>query len=193
MHLIVGLGNPGTEYEGTRHNLGFAVIDAIAEFCGIRLRAGKGEFLIGSKGTGGDRLLLMKPLTYVNNSGEAVSDALRLYGLSPAQLLVVVDDFHLPLGTLRLRPAGSDGGHNGLYSIIYQTQTDEFPRLRCGIGGEMKPERKSDTAQFVLSAFAAGEQKTVHRMIVRARDAALTVVTEGLEAAMSRFNTPETK
>ena len=186
MHLIVGLGNPGAEYDGTRHNLGFAVVDAIAEFCGIQLRAGKGEFIIGSKITGGDRLLLMKPLTYVNNSGEAVSDALISYGLSVEQLLVVVDDFHLPLGMLRLRPRGSDGGHNGLYSIIYHTQTDAFPRLRCGVGSEMMPE--GEMSQFVLSAFRSDEQKTVERMISRARDAALTTVTESLESAMSRFN-----
>ena len=188
MFVIVGLGNPGSEYEGTRHNLGFAVIDALAKKLGVNFRPGRGEFVIGFSNTGDKEIALLKPLTYMNNSGIAVKEIVEWYKTSLNDLLVVTDDFHLPLGTLRMRLKGSDGGHNGLYSVIYQLQSDEFPRMRCGIGSESMPKNKKEIADFVLSPFEKQEREIVQDLIQRAQEAALVTATDGIETAMNRFN-----
>jgi len=188
MLAIIGLGNPGSEYDGTRHNVGFAVLDAITESLHVRLRADRGEYLIGSRILGQQEMVLVKPLTYMNNSGLAVKEIVQTYNFPLSQALIVVDDFHLPLGTIRLRMNGTDGGHNGLYSIIYHLQSGDFPRLRCGIGGRTMPVNKKEMARYVLSPFDKDEQPAVKNMIERARDAAIAAATENIESAMSRFN-----
>ena len=188
MFVIVGLGNPGSEYDGTRHNLGFAVVDTLAEKEHIYFRDGRGEYLEGSKRISGIEILLIKPCTFMNNSGDAVRDVVARHEVEPHNVLVIADDFQIPLGTLRLRRSGSDGGHNGLYSIIYHLQSDEFPRLRCGIGSESMPKNKNEMARFVLSPFDTNERTVVKNMADRASDAALITATEGIETAIRRFN-----
>lgn len=186
--LIVGLGNPGREYEGTRHNLGFDV----ADLCALKLRCswkpGKGDYLIAAPSGGQGLLTVAKPMTYMNNSGQAVVELLERHPVSPNRLLVVVDDLALPLGSIRMRPRGSDGGHNGLRSIIYHLGSDEFPRLRCGIRREATPSGES-SAEFVLSRFEPDERDTVTDMVERAAGACVEFAEAGLERAMNRFNT----
>lgn len=188
MHVVVGLGNPGYEYEHTRHNIGFAVADAVAQKLAIRFQAGPGEYYVALGRWKRTDILLIKPVTYMNNSGIAVKEIMDLYDLQCSQLLTVVDDFQLPLGVLRIRKKGSDGGHNGLASIIYHLQSDEFPRLRCGIRSDAMPQRKSELTGFVLTAFDRAERELVRAMVDRASLAALAVATEGLENAMNQFN-----
>jgi len=136
---VAGLGNPGSRYEGTRHNLGFRVIDGICRRLRVSLRQTSGPALTGVIVSGGTECHLLKPLTYMNNSGESVAEEIRRHGIGPDRLLVVVDDLALPLGAIRIRPGGSDGGHNGLASVIEQLGTTEFPRLRMGIAGAQLP------------------------------------------------------
>jgi PTH1 family peptidyl-tRNA hydrolase len=186
---IIGLGNPGSEYEGTRHNIGFAVVDGLAKKLNVNLRSGRGEYAIGLTAIGEQKLALVKPLTYMNNSGIAVREIIEWYKVSIQDLIIITDDFHLPLGTLRLRLKGSDGGHNGLYSIINHLQSDEFPRMRCGIESISMPKNKKEMANFVLSPFDKIESDTVHGMIDRAQTAAIAAATDGVETAMNRFNT----
>ena len=149
---------------------------------------GEGDCLIGFGTHGQTRVGLLKPLTYMNNSGSAVTDIRTRYNAPLQKLLVICDDFQLPLGTLRLRSRGSDGGHNGLYSIIYHLHSDEFPRLRLGIAGESTPSNKSFMADYVLSTFSEKEKETVQTMVACASDAALAVLDHGLENAMNQFN-----
>jgi peptidyl-tRNA hydrolase, PTH1 family len=188
VRALVGLGNPGSEYEGTRHNIGFAVVDALSSLLKIRLSGRGRNYRLGEGAIGEERVLLLQPLTYMNNSGEAVREIVEAYRLELQSLLVIVDDFHLPLGAIRIRLKGSDGGHNGLYSIIEQLQSDNFPRLRCGIGGESMPSDNREMAHYVLSPFEKQEQDAVRDLTLRARDAAVVAVSEGFEAAVSRFN-----
>lgn len=189
MFLIVGLGNPGSEYEDTRHNIGFSVLDAIATNYKVYFKAGRGEFLKAEFTDGGEDILLIKPLTYMNNSGIAVIEVLEHYDeLRNNRMLVVYDDFQLPLGAVRIRQAGSDGGHNGLGSIIYHLQSDEFPRLRCGIKSESMPSTRDDKVDFVLSKFTAGELPAVRTMIQKASEACMAAATGSIEQAMNRYN-----
>ena len=188
MLVVVGLGNPGTEYEGTRHNAGFMVVDLLSGRWRKPFKPGKGDYLAVRGSVGGRDLALVKPLTYMNNSGAAVLDALRQFDAEAENLLVVVDDFALPLGTIRMRPGGSDGGHNGLYSVISDLRREDFPRLRCGIGRtDQKPT--GDMAEFVLSPFREDELETARQMIARAADAVTEFVTGSITGAMNRFNT----
>ncbi len=186
--LIVGLGNPGSQYEGTRHNLGFDIVDHLALHLKITFKAGSGEYYVAGGQVDDVRVILLKPVTYMNNSGEAVGDAADRFDVPPSHILVVCDDFQLPIGTLRLRTGGSDGGHNGLYSVIYHLQTEAFPRLRCGIAGDSLPEEKALRSTYVLEPFAENERRMVNHMIARASEAALFTVTNGIDEAMNRFN-----
>lgn len=188
MWIIVGLGNPGSQYEGTRHNLGFDIVDHLADRLKITFKAGKGDYYAGSGEAESVELLLVKPVTYMNNSGEAVVDVADRFKVPPHHILVVCDEFQLPLGTVRLRARGSDGGHNGLYSIIYHLQSEDFPRLRCGIARSSLPEMKSMLSRYVLDPFAEGEREIVNLMIPRASEAALFAVTNGIDEAMNRYN-----
>ncbi len=182
MKAIVGLGNPGAAYAGTRHNVGFDVVDELARRWGVRLRPWKSvaDLVVVSARAA----VLVEPLTFMNLSGEAVSRVAAFHKLEPSDLLVVVDEIQLPVGRLRLRRSGSAGGHNGLKSII-QHVGDEFPRLRIGVG---RGDPRWDLADHVLSRFAGDERAAIDEAIVRAADAAELFVEQGIEPAMSRFN-----
>jgi PTH1 family peptidyl-tRNA hydrolase len=190
MQWIIGLGNPGKRYEGTRHNVGFAVVERLADELHAPLRAGRGEFL-WAQGEYRDRQLgLVKPMTFMNESGIAAAEIGEQFKVTLGDLLVVCDDFQLPLGRLRLRPSGSDGGHNGLYSIIYHLQSEDFARLRCGIGSEHAPKEKSSMAEFVLDPFAEDERPAADQMVQQAKEACLSVVVDGVEKTMNMINGP---
>lgn len=194
MFCIMGLGNPEKRYEGTRHNLGFDVVECLAERLRIRFKEGKGEFFVAQGDSGGTPVALIKPMTYMNESGVAAADVCEQFAVPLEQLLVVCDDFQLPLGHLRLRLKGSDGGHNGLYSVIYHLQSESFPRLRCGIASPSMPKEKERMAEFVLDRFEADEFPIVRRLIENAADASLLAIQRGVTAAMNEFNkkvTPE--
>jgi PTH1 family peptidyl-tRNA hydrolase len=179
----LGLGNPGHKYTGTRHNIGKETITWLAEKMSLTLSPGTGEFLYAQDSSRG--LVLTVPTCYVNTSGIAALQVVSHFGIEPEDLLVVCDDFSLPLGTLRIRKKGSDGGHNGLASIIFQLESEDFPRLRMGIGplpGDVDP------AGFVLSGFQQDEEDTVEKMRETAGRALLAVLTDGIEKAMSQYN-----
>ncbi|HXF06858.1 MAG TPA: aminoacyl-tRNA hydrolase [Blastocatellia bacterium] len=185
MKAIVGLGNPGPDYARTRHNLGFLVVDALAEGARISLDRIECDAFVGRGGVADVAVLLAKPRTFMNRSGDAVACLVSTYALEPADVLVVVDDLALPLGTIRLRRRGRSGGHNGLKSIIEALGTTDFPRLRLGIKPECPIE---DTVAFVLSEFEEHEWPLVEAMIARAIEAITVFLREGIDAAMSRFN-----
>lgn len=187
-HLIVGLGNPGSRYTTTRHNVGFKVTERIAERFNLNFRAGKGDYLISAprhKLGEEAQILLLKPLTFMNNSGAAVRQAVDYFAIALPKVLIIFDEFQLPLGKLRLRPNGSDGGHNGMASVIQHLGTQEIPRLRVGIGSENEIE---NTVNYVLSSFSLEEQKQLPVIFDCAADAALNFVTEGIQDAMNHFN-----
>ncbi len=186
MYLIVGLGNPGMEYDGTRHNIGFAAVDAIASDAGISFKRGLGDFAIAKSTSKG--LVLIKPSTYMNRSGSAVRVALKQHNIEIPNLVVISDDFHIPIGTIRLREKGSAGGHNGLTSIIDSLGTNEFCRIRCGIANSSMPRDKEYISDFVLGRFKKGEQAEVQSMIEHARDAVLMTVSHGFSKAMNTYN-----
>lgn len=188
MFAFVGLGNPGSSFEGTRHNIGFDVVDALARSLKTSFRPGRGEYYYATGGICDEELVLVKPTTYMNNSGEAVVQVIGQYHLDTERTVVICDDFQLPLGTLRLRTSGSDGGHNGLYSIIYHLGSLAFPRLRCGIGSPHLPMEKSLAARFVLDVFAEDERERAAQMVKRAQDACCSVVCEGFDKTMSMYN-----
>ncbi|MCH8276760.1 MAG: aminoacyl-tRNA hydrolase [Bacteroidetes bacterium] len=182
--LIIGLGNPGDEYDQTRHNVGFMVVDALAEKTGTVLKT-KGQAILGAGRWRSRPLVLAKPTTYMNRSGLAVQALMQNLKMEPVDLLVVVDDIHLPTGKIRLRDKGGTGGHNGLEDIIDWLGTDCFPRVRVGIGNEFTRGNQSD---YVLSPFSEDEQTAIDTAIEHARDAALTFVTDGMITAMNRFS-----
>ena len=185
MKLIVGLGNPGRRYRLTRHNVGWEVISRLARRARIAVDDEDGFSEVGRGSIGGTRVILARPQTYVNVSGEAVRDLRRRHRLRPQDILVVVDDLDLPLGRLRLRASGSAGGHNGLKSIIEALGTTEFPRLRVGIG---RPPEGVDPADHVLTRFTSDERAVVDAALDRAAEAIETAIAEGIETAMNRFN-----
>lgn len=186
-YLIVGLGNPGKQYAKTRHNVGFMVVDRLAEIYHTSLRAGKGDYLISDTlrlESTEVELILSKPLTYMNNSGLAVRHALDYYKFELERLLVISDDFQLPFGKLRLRASGSEGGHNGLRSIIDHLGTMDFPRLRLGIGEAAAP----DKADYVLAPFSKAEHDLLVEMVQKACDAACDFARHGLLYVMNKYN-----
>lgn len=181
----MGLGNPGSKYAGSRHNIGFELIDKLAESLAVTLGPGKGPFYIAKAKYRQQQLLLGKPSTYMNNSGEAVRQALNWFKLNPAQCLVCYDDLNLDAGTIRLRPGGSAGGHNGVRDIIQKLETDAFPRLRIGIGNDFRDGRQS---HYVLSPFDRKQREIMDLAIEKAADAVLTFATDGIDTAMNKFN-----
>ena len=184
--LVVGLGNPGEKYENTRHNVGFLTVDELAERARVPVQKLKHRALTNTLEVGGVKVLLMKPVTYMNLSGEAVGEAARFYKLPPERVLVISDDVSLPLGKLRIRKGGSAGGHNGLKSIIQHLGTDQFPRIKVGVG--QKPHPDYDMADWVLSKFAGEDLKTITEAIRKAADAVECLIQEGPDKAMNRFN-----
>lgn len=185
MKLVVGLGNPGARYRDTRHNIGFEVVDELARRHGVSFESSRWEALEARLRDTPGGALLVKPLTFMNLSGRAVAEAARYYRIDPGDLLVVADDVNLPLGRLRARARGSAGGHNGLASIIGALGTDEFPRLRVGVG---RGDPRRDLADHVLARFEPGEGPAVDEMRARAADAAVLFLTDGIAAVMNRFN-----
>ncbi len=186
MKLIVGLGNPGREYEWTRHNLGFLVLTRLAKE--HRLKFSKNPTIHGLISEGqihNHDVMLFLPLTYMNHSGAAVQQASEQKGISAENILVVCDDFHVGFGQMRLRPEGSDGGHNGLSSIIEQFKTKNFARLRCGIGA---PARKEEAVDFVLGEFNQKEKEALPDFVQKAVECCIVWLSEGTGKAMSQFN-----
>lgn len=186
MRMFVGLGNPGRTYERTRHNVGFEVIDRLAAEAGASFRK-SWRFPLESAeaGVAGEQVLLVKPQSFMNRSGTPLAALMRKKGLGPADLVVVVDDIDLPIGVLRLRKKGSAGGHNGLKSVIENLGTDEFVRVRVGVG---RPEDKGDMVNHVLSKFRPEEQKIVDEAVGRAVEALTCMVREPIDRVMNKFN-----
>ena len=184
--IVVGLGNPGPKYENTRHNVGFLVADRLAERAGAPIRKIKHKALTSTAVIGGQGVLLMKPTTYMNLSGEAVGDAARFYKIPADHVLVISDDTDLPQGKLRLRKSGSAGGHNGLKSIIQHLGGDGFPRLKVGVGG--KPHPDYDMADWVLGQLKGEDKKVMDAAVDRAADAVECFLKFGIEKAMNQYN-----
>lgn len=184
--ILVCLGNPGDQYENTRHNVGFLTADALGERLNKPIQRLKFKALTNTVEYGGAKVLVMKPTTYMNLSGEAVREACQFYKLPPERVLVVCDDVSLPVGKLRLRRNGSAGGHNGLRSIIGQLHSDQFPRLKIGVG--QKPHPDYDLADWVLGKFPREDRKTVDAAVERALDSIECVFSKGIDKAMSQYN-----
>lgn len=184
--LVVGLGNPGPKYAWTRHNMGFLVVDELAERADIPVQRLKHKALTNTALIGGQAVLLMKPTTYMNLSGESVGQAAQFYKIPPERVLVVSDDVALPQGKLRIRRSGSAGGHNGLKSIIQHLGSDQFPRLRVGVGE--KPHPDYDMADWVLGKFTGEDKKKMDQAVERAAEAIECILKDGLDRGMSRFN-----
>jgi PTH1 family peptidyl-tRNA hydrolase len=188
MKLVAGLGNPGRRYEGTRHNVGFDVLDLLARRHGAEWEAApRGIEALVARWRSQDTVLA-KPLTFMNLSGTAIVALLQFYKIDPVDLLVVVDDVNIDLGRLRLRPGGSAGGHNGLKSVIGSLGSEQFARMRIGVG---RGDQRRDLADHVLARFDAGERSTVAGMVDRAADAVELFIAEGINAAMNRYNRKE--
>ncbi|MCA9552774.1 MAG: aminoacyl-tRNA hydrolase [Myxococcales bacterium] len=185
MFIVVGLGNPGREYEDTRHNVGFMVVDALAERAGVQVCDKKFKARVGRARLEGEDCLLMKPETFMNLSGESVGPALGFFKLSTAQVIVVHDELDLPLGTVRLKKGGGHGGHNGLRSLKQHLPDDGFVRVRIGIG---KPPPQWDTADYVLSRFASSERAVADSALNEAASAVRAVLKDGIGKAMGHFN-----
>lgn len=184
--LVVGLGNPGDQYEHTRHNVGFMVADELGERQNKAIQRLKYKALTATMELGGQKVLVMKPVTYMNLSGEAVREAAQFYKIPPERILVISDDVSLPVGRLRIRKNGSAGGHNGLRNIIAQLGSDQFPRLKIGVGE--KPHPDYDLADWVLGKFQGEDKKAIDGAIQKAADAVECILAKGIPEAMNRYN-----
>ena len=185
MFLVIGLGNPGAQYEWTRHNLGFMLVDLVARARGAQVKRLECRALVGKTDIESERVELVKPQTYMNLSGESVACLLAKPEREGANLIVISDDLALPFGTIRLRPKGSAGGHNGLKSIIGALKTEDFIRLRIGIGPE---HPLSDTRRYVLEEFPKREREEVGKVLERGAEALRTIIRDGIEKAMQQYN-----
>ena len=183
--LIVGLGNPGREYHENRHNIGFMLVDRLAERLSISFNHLRSRALFGSTGYCGKEIILTKPVTFMNLSGKVVSALIRYYELPLTNLLLVHDDIDLTFGTIRLQRSGSSAGHKGIASIIEELGVQEFARLRLGIG---RPLGRMDPAEYVLQDFSPNEQIALTNLLERAVEAGLTLISEGIDVAMDKFN-----
>ena len=184
--LIVGLGNPGKEYERTRHNCGFRALDLLAQKLGCKVDKSKFQGLYGQTVYGGRKLYLLKPLTYMNLSGRSVLQLSAYFQIPPQRIIVLFDDISLEPGRLRIRADGSAGGHNGIKSIISELDSQDFPRVKIGVGGKAHPEQ--DLADHVLSGFSAGEEKALTSALERTVDATLCIIDHSVADAANRFN-----
>lgn len=185
MYIIAGLGNPGSRYEHTRHNAGFEVIDILADRMGICVDEKKHKALCGRGALEGQKVILIKPQTFMNLSGESVRAAADFYKVEPENIIIVYDDVSLEPGQLRIRGKGSAGGHNGIKNIISHLGTQEFPRVKVGVGEKPK---EMDLADYVLSRFSKGEQEMMDQAFREAAQAVSAMVGQGMDAAMNRFN-----
>ena len=187
MKLIVGLGNPGSKYELNRHNIGFLILDYLTNSLNLSLTASKGDWYGCEDTYQGNDFYLMKPTTFMNNSGMAVNDFLSIHEIPLKNLLIVSDDFQIPLGTIRVRTKGSDGGHNGVSNIIYNLNTLNFPRMRIGIGGE-RTINKENYVDYVLSNFDEEELEKVKTLMPYYKDCILSFISEDIKDTMNKFN-----
>ena len=185
-YLIVGLGNPDKKYENTRHNCGWLALDYIADKRGCRVNKIKYKSFVGECTISGKRVMLMKPTTYMNNSGQAVTEAMRFYKLPPENVIVIFDDVSLDVGKMRIRQKGSDGGQKGMRSIIYLSGQDTFPRIKIGIGA--KPNPQWELADWVLSRFSKEEMQTLETMFDNANEAVELMVNGRIDRAMNLYN-----
>ena len=184
--LIVGLGNPGREYEKTRHNCGFRAVDLLAEQLGVKIDKLKFQGLYTQANYNGGKVFLLKPQTYMNLSGRSVLQLSAYFNIPPQRIIILFDDISLPPGRLRIRGDGSAGGHNGIKSIIAEVGSQTFPRVKIGVGA--KPDPHFDLADWVLSTFSASEEKALAVSLKNAADAALAVIDHGVPEAANRFN-----
>lgn len=184
--LIVGLGNPGKEYERSRHNCGFRAVDTLAEKLGCKIDRAKFQGLYGQTTYKGKKLMLLKPMTYMNLSGRSVLQLSAYFSIPPQKIIVMFDDISLEPGRLRIRPDGSAGGHNGIKSIIQELGSQAFPRVKIGVGA--KPHPDYDLANWVLSSFSAQEEKALGISLPNAADAALAIIDYGVPEAANKFN-----
>ncbi len=184
--LIVGLGNPGKEYARTRHNAGFRAIDCLAESLGCKIDKLKFQGLYGQTTYRGKKLLLLKPQTFMNSSGRSVLQLSAYFHIPPQKIIVLFDDISLEPGRLRIRADGSAGGHNGIKSIISELGSQDFPRVKIGVGAKPHPEQ--DLADWVLSNFSANEEKALSAALEKAGDAALCIIEKGIPESANRFN-----
>ncbi|MBE7036807.1 MAG: aminoacyl-tRNA hydrolase [Ruminococcaceae bacterium] len=185
MYVILGIGNPGKQYENTKHNIGFISLDFLAASLGIQMNKIKFKALVGEGYLGSEKVLLVKPQTFVNLSGESVAEIMNFYKLPPENLIVIYDDINLDAGRIRIRSKGSDGGHNGIKSILYHLKSDNFPRIRLGVG--MKPQGY-DLADWVLSKFTDEEIKVMSKAVDLVPDMVEEIIKRGPASAMNRFN-----
>lgn len=185
-YLIVGLGNPGRQYESTRHNAGFIALDYLADDLGVRIHRIKFKSTVGEATVAGHRCLLMKPSTFMNLSGQAVTEAMRFYKLPPQKVIVLCDDINLDVGSIRIRRKGSDGGQNGIKNIIYLSGSDEFPRVKIGIG--KKPHPEYDLKDWVLSRFTDKEKTALKDTLPKIANAVGLMVNDDIDKAMNLYN-----
>jgi peptidyl-tRNA hydrolase, PTH1 family len=183
MYLIVGLGNPGIEYSHTRHNVGFDVIDLLAEKYNIKINRIKFKGSIGEGSIAGEKVILLKPSTFMNLSGESVIEASNFYKIPKENIIILYDDISLEIGRLRVRPEGSAGGHNGIKNIIQHLSSDVFPRVKVGVG-----QPKGDLVRHVLGNFSKEEREVLNKVFQSAVLAAVSIVTDGITEAMNKYN-----
>lgn len=186
MFVILGIGNPGKQYEGTRHNIGFIAMDYMAEYYGIKINKIKHKALIGEGNIAGEKVLLVKPQTYVNLSGESLREILAYYKVPTENVIVIHDDVSLPCGRMRIRQKGSDGGHNGLKSIIYQLSSDAFSRIKIGVG---EPPEHFDMADWVLGRFSKEETAHLAKLVdCVVEETVPEIIKNGADSAMNKYN-----
>jgi PTH1 family peptidyl-tRNA hydrolase len=183
MYLVAGLGNPGREYEGTRHNAGFDVIDYMSDSMGFKVSKIKFKGLTGEAFIGGEKVMFLKPSTFMNSSGESIREAAQFYGIPVEKIIIIYDDTAIQVGRVRIRASGSDGGHNGMKSIIYQLNSDSFPRVRVGIG-----EKRGDMVSYVLGRFSKEERALVDQAIEHAAKAVVEIIENNIQSAMNLYN-----
>ena len=185
MYIIAGLGNPDKKYEGTRHNAGFEAVDKLADKLGVKISEKKFKGLCQTVSLNGDKYLLLKPLTYMNNSGESIRAAADFYKIAPENIIILYDDINFECGRMRIRGSGSAGGHNGMKSIIAHLGSDKFPRVRIGVGGLSENE---DMISHVLGKYNKKDREVMDRAAEVAAEAALCIAENGFEEAMNQFN-----
>lgn len=186
MYLVAGLGNPGTSYNMTRHNIGFEVIDYMADSLGVSVKKLKFKGLYGETNIAGEKVILLKPQTYMNLSGESIRDFSAFFKIPPENIIIINDDIYLNAGVIRIRKSGSAGGHNGLKSIIYQLSSDQFIRIRIGVDSENR--KTDDLSDFVLSKFSKEEIPVLEEAIIKAKKSVEEIIKNGAESAMNKYN-----
>lgn len=185
MYIIAGLGNPGKQYESTRHNIGFISVDYLASYFKVTMNKLKFKAVLGEGTVEGEKVLFVKPQTFMNLSGESLREIVHFYKIPQENLIVIYDDVSLPTGKIRIRPKGSDGGHNGIKSIIYQLTTDVFPRIKMGIGA---PPKQWDMADWVIGRFTNEDISVLSHSVEKLPDIVTEIIKNGTASAMNRFN-----